>query len=642
MLDLIASIIVRLLNLIFGLIPISASLWLGRMAGRLVFVFNKKRRLIAYANLRAAFAGERSPGELRGILKRVYQNIAQTFVEILNLTKVSPRYVERYVEIVNFERVVNASKKERGIILLTAHFGDWELSSLVGATVGFPMTVLAREQKMKRLNELLNRLRESKGCRVVRKGLSTKLILRALYNKETVGILADQDAGRNGVFVDFFGRPTSTAPGAFEFSKRTGAAILPNFIARIKGPYHRLFVEEHIDASSDTKSAVQRYMKVLETYVRRYPDQWLWLHKRWKSTPLRRVLVLSDGKAGHLNQALAVAKEIRKARCSSQGARSEDTEIAVVDIKYRNGFSRALLLLCASLANWRWHGRTGCLKVCLKPDSYNSLIRLYADFVVSCGMGAAPVNILASIENNAKNIVVMKPGNISLGKFKLAIVPRHDNVREGGNVVITDIAPNLIDQDKMKGDGERLKGKLALTKNRVIGLLAGGDNPDYALTEEIINKVIDEVSKAADELDAEILATTSRRTPKHAERILKERLSNNPRCKLLVIANENNIEEAASGILYLSSIVLVSAESISMVSEAVSSGRGVVAFGLEKRRQTVTKHDRAIENLVSKGYVRVVGPSGIAQALAGSMSRPEGPRGPRDMELVYEAVRRLI
>lgn len=198
MIDLIASIFIRGLNIFFHFMPIRANLWLGRRIGSLAFFINKKRRLIAYANLKAAFAAEKSPAELRAITKRVYVNLIQSFTEILSLTKVNKSYVNKYVEVVNMDRIENAGKSGRGTILLTAHFGDWELSSLVSAMKDFPITVLAREQKMKRLNELLNRLRESKGCKVVRKGMSTKLIFRELYRKNMVGILSDQDAGGTG------------------------------------------------------------------------------------------------------------------------------------------------------------------------------------------------------------------------------------------------------------------------------------------------------------------------------------------------------------------------------------------------------------------------------------------------------------
>ncbi len=235
MADYLAYIAVKFLNKLFSLMPIRLALWIGMRLGTLAFLFNRKRRVIAYANLKAAFAGEKSPKELKGLTKKVYQNLLQTFVEVLNLTKVNKKYVDKYVKVINMERVERASKSGRGTILLTAHFGGWELSNLVSAIVGYPILVLAREQKLGRINELLNQLRESKGCKVIRKGISMKNIIMALRDKQIVGVLSDQDAGKNGTFVTFFGRPTSSHSGPMEMAKRTGSIILPNFIVRVKG-----------------------------------------------------------------------------------------------------------------------------------------------------------------------------------------------------------------------------------------------------------------------------------------------------------------------------------------------------------------------------------------------------------------------
>lgn len=647
MLDYIACIIVRLLNLISYLAPISVWLWLGRRAGALVFMVNKKRRMIAYANLKAAFGSEKSPRELRSLTKRVYQNMAQTFIEILNLTKVNKKYIDRYVKIDHFERIKDAAKSGRGTILLTAHFGDWELSSLTSAMVGFPILVLAREQKMKRLNELLNRLRESKGCKVIRKGMSTKNILKALYGKNIVGILSDQDAGRKGIFVDFFGRPTSTHAGPAEMAKRTGSIILPTLIVREKGPYHRIFLEEYIDfrqskETDDIKESLQKFADILESYIRKYPDQWLWLHKRWKSTPTRSVLVLNDGKAGHLNQALAVARQIQKAR-TTQGYAIDDTKIVVVDIKYKNRFSRTLLSLCAGFSSWRCHGCMRCMRLCLEENTYKTLMKTYSEFVVSAGSAATPVNVFMAVENNAKNVVIMKPDIINgLKKFSLALIPSHDLPAKVANVVSTTLAPNLVDEENLKLYGERLKARLGLDGGKFVGLLIGGDNDEFYLSTEEINKAISGMLKFCKENDARILATTSRRTPKAVDEAVKHELGNDPLCKLLVVANEENFEGAVAGILSLSSTVIVTGESISMVSEAVSSNKKVIALELARRKEVLTKHDRALGFLKREGYIVLSGASDLHETMKAVSCFEKPEKELRDRDIILEAVRRLI
>ncbi len=647
MIDYIASILARGLNIILHFIPIEADLWIGRSIGKCVFFFNKKRRLIAYANLKAAFAKEKGPEELRAITKDVYVNLVQTFSEIASLTKINKDYVNKYIEVVKMERIENAAKSDRGTMLLTAHFGDWELSSLVSATKGFPITVLAREQKMKHLNELLNRLRESKGCKVVRKGMSTKNILRELYRKNMVGILSDQDAGKKGTFVNFFGRPTSAHIGPFEIAKHTDSIILPNFIVRTKGPFHKLYLEEYIDVRhSEGKEALaeglQRYMSLLEKYIRMYPAQWLWLHKRWKSTSKRTVLVLNDGKAGHLNQSLAVARQIQRAR-ATQNYGPEDTDILIVDVKYKGKFYRALLAFASIFASWRCHGRMSFMKTSLEKDSYEKLMKTYAEFIVSCGSSLAPVNIFMSKENNAKNVVVMDP-RIPLGlkKFNFVIAPKHDNIKRGKNIITTTLAPNLVDIKTLEAAGERLKKSTSITTNNVIGLLIGGDNPEFTLSDNLLNRIVTDVLEICESNDAEMLVTTSRRTNKTQESIIKAALHKDPRCKLLVIANEDNPAWTLSGILALSNVAIVSGESISMISEAVSSGKPTVVFTLDKKKSAMTKHERALEDLVREGYISIAR-SGELVSLVGRALKDGSPaKRIDDTEKIYEAMRALI
>lgn len=646
MIDFVAYVLVRLLNLIFSVLPVSFTLWLGRRLGVAAFWINKKRRLVAYANLKAAFAREKSPKELREITKKVYQNMVQTFMEVLNLTKVNKAYVDKYVEIVNMDRIRNAAASGRGTVLLTAHFGDWELSSLVSAAVGFPIMVLVREQKMKRLNELLNRLRESNGCKVIRKGMDVKNLIITLRERNIVGILADQDAGKKGMLVDFFGRPTSSHTGTMEIARRTDSLVLPAFIVRTKGPHHKLYLEEYIDFRlTQTEDAVranlQKYMDILEKYVRQYPDQWLWLHKRWKSTPLQTVLVISDGKAGHLNQSLAIARQIQKARVA-QGYKETDTAIVTVDIRYKSNSARTMLTLAAKFATWRCHGVMKAMEKYLERGSYDALMKTYSDYVVSCGSATAPVNVFMAKENNAKNIVIMKPDIIGLKQFSLAIIPKHDKPPRRNNVVATTLAPNLIDKDSMHKAGERFKDQVNIEKHVVVGALFGGDNSEFAMTRDMANKAISGLVEFCKAYDADLLLTTSRRTPKDVETLIKERMSKYRFCKLMVIANEKNIDGAVAGILDLCDIVAVSGESVSMVSEAIHSGKKVVVFDLEKKNAKITKYERVLDSLEKEGYVNCAHPADLGTRLDKVWRAVRAIKRIDDRDRTQEAVRRLL
>jgi len=642
------------------------TLWLARRCSIIVYFLNRPRRIIAYANLRAAFCGNKSPAELKKLTKKVYQSLVQVFFEIISLTKVNRKYIDKHVEIVGAENLYKIKNHPDGVILLTAHFGNWELSGVVSALMGFPLIVLAREQNMKRLDNLLNRLRRSKGLIIVTKGITIKYIVKALRGGKIIGMLGDQNAGKTGEQIEFFGRPAATAPGTARIAAKTGAFILPAFMARIRGPYHKLIIGEPIGIKKgeDVRPYLERYNKLLEKYITTYPDQWLWLHKRWKASSLKKVVVLNDGKAGHLNQALAVCGELKRYRKKSDYG-EEDTRVEVVDIKFKNRFTKILLQLCGIFSGRACQGCMRCLRFCLRGDSYNDLMKRYADVVVSCGSATAAVNRFFSIENNAKSAAIMRPSILGFNKFDMVVLPRHDRVigRAGPHVIRTEIVPNLIDEERMKTASGVISGLVQLRSSRrigpsvstgtdgeqgrqrqprrTIGVLLGGDNSDFALTPEITEKLLNGVVSASERSDADLLFTTSRRTPAEAEKAVKARLSSERRCGLLVIANEKNIPHAVNGILGLSDAVIVSGESASMVSEAVQSGKVVIVFRLKRKRKNKSKFERMLRGLEKKGYITLAEPGKISDAIYENLKKIKTRPLPRDMHEVYMHMWRL-
>ena len=540
----------------------------------------------------------------------------------------------------------NALVKGRGLIFLTGHFGNWELSSITSALIDLPLLVLVREQKMKRLNDALNMLRESKGCKVVKKGMATREIYEHLEKNGIVGILSDQDAGKKGVFVNFFGRPTSTARGAFALSQKTGAVIIPTFMARIKGPYYKLILGSPIEVAGDESGefeAMQKFASALEKYVRKYPQQWLWLHKRWKSTTLRKVVVLNDGKTGHLNQSLAIFERIKEGRREFDYS-DADTELKIIDVKYRTKAHRTAMAVLSNFAANYSLVRMKCLKLCLTGESYNKLKESYADIVISCGSAAVAANLLFSKENNAKSIILMKPSLVSSKRFDLVIIPEHDKAPRRRNVVTTFGAPNLITQERLERDLRSLEKMVNLEGKRNIGLFVGGENKDYKFDTLLVKNVLENVVGAAEELDMNLLVTTSRRTSGDISDFLRRELKKTDLTKLLIIANERNPEWAVGGILAASDVVVVSGESSSMLSEAASSGKHVVVF--RPRRKSAAgkdnKHELFLNRLDSKGFAHTSEAASLKDDIIRLVNSHKEPKKLDDNKRILEAVKRII
>lgn len=599
----------------------------------IIYLIKYKRSRLAYLNIKCAYDGELDSSGIKKIVRGVYRNLMRNFFELLRFPAIDEKYLKRYTDIRGFGYTDEALKKGKGAIFLTAHFGNWELASAVVPLLGYRLKVLAREQGMPRLNGLLNKYRGSTGADIVYKGISTKMLFKALKENETVGMLVDQDGGKQGYFVEFFGRLASTHPGVISISLRTGCTVLPGFMTRLPGGRHMVEVEPplNIHSSGDEKSDISRslqdFASILERHIRRAPDQWLWLHKRWKSSPSRKVLILSDGKAGHDNQSSAVAAAVRKAVKEKYSYIGRDLHKAVLVDKITVEYKNALLKKVFGAARYMVLGRTRILrlfaKACLKKDVYEKLYRRYADIVISCGSSLGSINRMAAEENNAKSFSIMRLPFFDARDMDMAVIPRHDNVRPAKNVVIIDGALANTDKDISRKEACDITGKLGLDGRPKLGLLLGGDSRRHIFREGTVERVLDAISKAADTLDADIFITTSRRTPARAEDLVQRKMGANPRCKMLVIANRENLPGVVSSILGLADVVVVSGESVSMVSEAVASGKSVVAFTVPERRGIWTKifkrkskHAVMLSLLKERGRLKVAGEDDMGSLIA--------------------------
>ncbi|MBI3322053.1 MAG: mitochondrial fission ELM1 family protein [Candidatus Omnitrophica bacterium] len=623
----------------------------GAGVGAALYHLAGKRRAVAISNLRAAFADTYTADQYDGILRSLYKNLGRTLLEIAAIPRIDREYVDRYVQVApgSADRLERALAKGKGAIFITGHFGNWELISLTGALHGYPTSVLARQQGWPRLNKMLTEFRESKGCRMVNKGFPMRDLIRSLKEGKIIGILSDQDGGPNGVLAPFFGRPASTAPGAVALGISTGAPIIPVFMVRQEGPLHSLVLEEPLavpaqgELEDRVKAGVTAYLAVLEKYVRRYPDHWLWLHRRWKTCPERRVAILSDGKAGHLAQCQGLLEKIKSAW---EARAAEDKRLGgqerplvwkrTILVKYRHPAWRPVLQVVASLLPRRFPGAERWLRWALTPESWAALSSAYADITVSCGSSTAPVNLIWSWAIRAKTVHVTRPSLPSWRRFDLAVIPRHDVRRpsRARNVLVIDgaLAPAREPDEAL---AQAWRRKLKLAKKRQIGLLLGGPAKGVDLTLADVEEAVRGLISAAEETDAELLVTSSRRTPLAVETWLAQALGRHPRCRLLTLVNRrdagrlSSTEEAVPCIFDLSHALVVSGDSISMVSEAAATAKPVVCFpprpirGRENGKPD-TKYHRFLRQLESQGRVTVADPAGI-RAAAASALRDGGP-----------------
>jgi KDO2-lipid IV(A) lauroyltransferase len=249
------------------------------------------RKKLTLDNLRHAFP-LKSPEEIEAIARGAYRNVVIALLEIFWFPRITADKMKEIVS-ASDSSIMDAKLKEgKGLIMLGAHFGNWELNALAVALFGrHQLTIIVQRQRNKFVDEFMSRNRVLFGSRLVEIEKSPREIFAALRKNEVVAMLADQSGPQEGLFVDFFGRPASTHKGPAVFSVRTGAPIVMSFILRQGDGRYTVEYEEvdtrTLSGSENDKISqlTARHVAVLEKYVTRYPDHWLWMHKRWKHTP---------------------------------------------------------------------------------------------------------------------------------------------------------------------------------------------------------------------------------------------------------------------------------------------------------------------------------------------------------------------
>jgi KDO2-lipid IV(A) lauroyltransferase len=256
---------------------------------RLFYYLSVKQRLIAIHNLTRAFP-EKSPSEITRIVRGVYRNLAIVAAEFFDIPSLTEESLKQRVAVEGMEHCFNALKKERGVLMFGGHLGNWELGAAAVSLLVKPLMVIYRPLDNPMLENLVTWVRSSTGNVPLPKNLAMRPMLRFLKNNGILGLLIDQNvAWQEGVFVDYFGRLASTTNGMALLALHTGAPAIPCAMVRLESGTYKLVIGEEVepvrtdDRDADIIANTQNFTRIVEDMVTRYPDQWLWVHQRWKT-----------------------------------------------------------------------------------------------------------------------------------------------------------------------------------------------------------------------------------------------------------------------------------------------------------------------------------------------------------------------
>jgi Kdo2-lipid IVA lauroyltransferase/acyltransferase len=261
----------------------------GALLGSAFYAFDRAHRRVAEENIAAAFPA-RSPKEQRLIARSAFAHFGRLLFATLKFSTLTPEAMLARVEFEGEERVRAAYAHGKGVLFVTGHFGFWELQAMVHAVRLQPMAVIARALDNHDLNALLEHIRTRTGNTVIYRQGTIRRVIRLLQAGQGVGILIDQHVlSRDAIYVDFFGRPAATTSAVAALALRTGARVVPLFALPLGNGRYRMIYEHPVEPPPDSADDAileftQRCTDVLEMYVRRHPELWLWMHRRWRDS----------------------------------------------------------------------------------------------------------------------------------------------------------------------------------------------------------------------------------------------------------------------------------------------------------------------------------------------------------------------
>jgi len=281
-------------NLLYflGKIPPKTGWTISQNLGRLWFRVDKKHRMIVKTNLKIAYMEKLNSRERIALTQKVFENTVKMFFEFAWFHNINPKRFSDYIRVQGLYHLVSAHAREKGVLVLTGHMGNWELVTALAYMTGLPSSVVYRRIEFEPLERLIKQYRERIGVNLFQLHNAFDGVSKALARGDLVGLLMDQNTGHSrGVFVDFFGIKACSNPGLVKLALSTGAPIIPIFSYRT---YDQFVIEIQPelplirtgDPEKDIIANTQEQNRIIEQMVRRFPEQWFWFHKRWKTRPL--------------------------------------------------------------------------------------------------------------------------------------------------------------------------------------------------------------------------------------------------------------------------------------------------------------------------------------------------------------------
>jgi KDO2-lipid IV(A) lauroyltransferase len=277
---------------LLSLPPRSVARSIGATIGRLALALTPRLARVGDLNLRLAFPGK-TASERQQVLRKLYRNLGWLLAEFCQMPRYTPETTRSFIRYEGLEHYLAAREEGKGVLILTGHLGAWELSSFYHSLMGYPMSIVIRRLDNPLVDNLVNHIRCLHGNQVLHKDDFARGLLASMRRGETVGILMDTNmTPPQGSFVDFFGQSACTGTGLARIAMKTGARVLPGFllweeateqyVLRFGAP---LCVAASGDVEADAVANTALFTRVIEDYIRQYPDQWLWVHRRWKTRP---------------------------------------------------------------------------------------------------------------------------------------------------------------------------------------------------------------------------------------------------------------------------------------------------------------------------------------------------------------------